>query len=151
MPVWVGSLGIELPLSNSVTLDISALASSTGESALAGARAKASFVGLEALGCAAMPLSIFMLQLCGGATVGLCTVSGSGYFRERPEATLLWAAGLARVMLRWPKSEMFAVRLLLQPHLSISRPQLQVERSTAHLSTQWIGGSAGMELWFALP
>jgi hypothetical protein len=108
-------------------------------------------VGVEALGCAATPLGIFMLQICGGATVSLCTVNGAGYFRERPEATLLWAAGLARVMLRWPRSEMFALRLMLQPHLSISSPELQVERSTAHLRTQWFGGSAGLELWLALP
>jgi hypothetical protein len=151
VPVWVGSLGIELPLAQSVTLDLSALASSVGESALAGARARASFLGLEALGCGALPFGVFALQICGGAAVGLCTVSGEGYPRARPEATLLWAAGLARVMLRWPGTGSFAVRALVQPHVSLSRPDLHVQFSTARLRTSWLGGSAGLELWLALP
>jgi len=151
MPVWVGALGIELPVSPRVTLAITALISSAGESALAGARARARFFGLEAVGCSQMPLGLIMLQTCAGAAVALCDVSGRDYPRDRPEATLLWAAVLGRATLRFPNQGAIALRLLLQPHVSVSRPDLRVENSSEHLSTFWVGGTAGLELWLALP
>lgn len=150
-PVWVAALGVELPISSSFTLGITALMSSVGESALAGARARASFLGLEAVGCTNLPLGPFMLQACGGAAVALCEVSGRDYPRARPEATLLWAAVLGRATLRWPRDGFIAARLVLQPHVSINRPDLRIENSSEHLTTFWVGGSAGLELWLALP
>jgi|GEM_PF-4173332 len=150
-PVWVAALGVELPIASSLTLGITALMSSVGESALAGARARASFLGLEAVGCANLPLGPFTLQACGGAAVALCEVSGRDYPRERPEATLLWAALLGRATLRWPREGFIAARLVLQPHASINRPDLRVENASDHLTTFWVGGSAGLELWLALP
>ncbi|HTU58866.1 MAG TPA: hypothetical protein VMF89_10545, partial [Polyangiales bacterium] len=78
-------------------------------------------------------------------------VSGRDYPRARPEATLLWAAVLGRATLRWPREGFIAARLVLQPHVSINRPDLRVENSSEHLATFWVGGSAGIELWLALP
>ena len=149
--VWVGTLAIELPITGAVTLGITALLSSTGEAALAGARARASFLGVEAVGCSNVPLSVFMMQLCGGAGVALCEVSGREYPRARPDATLLWAAILGRATLRWPREGWLAARLVLQPHVSLSRPDLRVEGSSERLRSFWMGGSAGLELWLALP
>lgn len=150
-PVWVGALGVELPVSDRLTLGISALMSSTGEATLAGARARASFLGLEAVGCRNIALGVFMLQACGGAAIALCEVSGRDYPRERPEATLLWAAVIGRATVRWPREGFIALRFVLQPHVSLSRPELQVEGSSERLRSFWIGGSAGVELWLALP
>jgi hypothetical protein len=150
-PVWVGALGVELPISERLSLGITALMSSVGEAALAGARARASFLGLEVVGCRNIALGVFMLQACGGAAVALCEVSGRGYPREQPEATLLWAAVIGRATLRWPREGLIALRFVLQPHFSLSRPDLRVDGSSEHLQSFWIGGTTGLELWLALP
>jgi hypothetical protein len=149
--VWGGALGLELALSKRLSLDVSAVLSSIGEAPLADAYARASLLGLEAVGCASFPLGVFMLQACGGASVALCEVSGRDFPRARPDATLLWAAGLARIALRWPQSSSVALRLFVQPHISVSRPDLRVEGSGERLRTGWVGGQAGLDLWLALP
>jgi hypothetical protein len=40
---------------------------------------------------------------------------------------------------------------LLQPHVSISRPELRVEDAPQLLRTSWVGGTTGLELWWAMP
>lgn len=149
--VWVGALGLELPLTASVRLGFTALISSVGESALAGAFARANFLGVEGVGCRNFSLGVFMLQACAGASVALYDVSGRGYPQERPEATLLWAAAIGRATMRWPRDGTFALRALLQPHVSISRPELRVQNSPERLQSFWLGATTGLELWLALP
>ena len=151
MSVWAGALGVQLPLSKRVALDISALASLQGEASFGVGRARAGLLGLELLGCGSLPLGPFALDLCAGGAAAICEVSGRDYPIARPEATLLWAAGLARAVLRWPRDTLLSVRLLTQAHVNVSRPELRVDGLPDSLHPGWFGFTLGFELFLTLP
>ena len=150
-PVWAGSLGVALPLSENIAVALSALASTLGTTSFEGGQARGRLYGLEAMGCGSLPLGPAALDLCAGATFAACDVSGRLYPMARPDTTLLWAAGLARVALRWPASSTFSLRLFAQGHVNLSRPTLQVERASRDLQPAWLGVSLGLELVISLP
>jgi hypothetical protein len=148
--VWAGSLGVALVTSEHFSIAVSALASTAGETSFATGTALGRLYGLEAIGCSSLGLGPAALELCAGAAAAACDVSGRDYPMARPDTTLLWAAGLARVALRWPAASTFSVRLFAQGHINISRPTLEVERATSTLKPGWIGMTAGLELVLSL-
>jgi hypothetical protein len=150
-PVWAGSLGIALPLGQRFSIDLSALASTLGDTTFASGRARGRLYGLEALGCSSLMLGPAALELCAGAAAASCEVSGRDYPMPRSDATLLWAAALARVAVRWPADSTFSLRFFAQGHVNLSRPLLEVERAARTLHPGWIGVTAGLALVLTLP
>jgi hypothetical protein len=151
VPIWAGAGGITVELSRQLSIDASVVASALGQTALAGGRARAKLLaGLEALGCAGTPVGPLWLQTCAGATAAMYEASGADYLVRR-EATLLWAAGLARLMLRWPQDSFLSLRVVTQGHVNITRAKLLVDGSGASLQPAWVGVTLGIELLLALP
>ena len=151
MGVWAGALGAQLALTEHVALDLSAFASLPGDARFGSGRARARLWGLELLGCRSLPLAPFALQACAGAAAAACGVSGRDYPIARADSTLLWAAGLARVTLAWPAQELLTIRLVLQAHLNVSRPELRVEGVSGSLHPGLLGATLGLELLLRLP
>jgi hypothetical protein len=150
-PVWSGAIGVELPLGPQLALSVSGVASLTGEAQLAGHGARGRLLGLLLLACRSMPLGALSLAGCAGAGFAAADVSGRDYPLPRPDTTLLWAAGLARIAARWPASGPLSLRVLVQAQVNVSRPELHVDGATESLRTAIIGATAGLELVAALP
>jgi hypothetical protein len=149
--VWALAAGVTVDVSRVLSIDVGALTSAVGQSRLAGGRARAQMLaGLEALGCAGIPVFALGLQACGGATIAMVEANGADYAVRRG-VTLVWAAGLARLMLRWPREGWVAVRLVAQGHVNLTRANLEVDGSTARLETWPAGATFGLELLLALP
>jgi hypothetical protein len=145
-PVWLGTLGIELWFDRQFAIDLSALASTIGDSRLAGAHAETWLAGGELLGCSALKLRDFEAQGCVGAVLAACRASGQGYSDKFPAATLLWAASTLRLALRWPAADRVSVRFVIQGHVNVVRPELRINGSSEQLYPFWLGGSAGLDL-----
>lgn len=149
-PVWTGALGAELWLTHRLALDLSAFASTLGNSTFEGGRAQAWVSGGELLGCAAWKLGSFAAQGCLGAIAAACRASGEHYPDDRPGASLLWAAGSARASLRWPDEDIVSLRLLIQGNLNFVRPELKVDGSEERLHPGWVGAAAGLDVIVSL-
>ena len=143
-PVWVGALGAELWLTPHIGIDLSAIASSVGTSTLAGARAETQLAGGELLGCGAFGVGDFAAEGCVGASIATCRATGD-YPMRYPSASLLWAASAVRLALRWPNDSWISLRIFLQGHVNLVRPELQVAGSSERLYPFWLGGSAGLD------
>lgn len=154
-PLWLGSLGVAVAwLDQRVSIALSTLASTTSDTSFASGRASGRLYGLEAMGCSSFALGASALELCVGATAAACDVKGRDYpvpLRARSDATLLWAAGIARVGWRWPAASSFGLRVLGQGHFNVSRPALEVERAPQRLQPGWVGLAVGLELVVTLP
>lgn len=144
-PVWVGALGAELQLTRGLALDLVALASTLVSRAYAGARSEAQLVGGELLGCTHWKFGSFVTQSCLGALAAACPARGVRYPAVH-SGTLLWAAGAARVALRWPDEQLISLRLSLQGHVNVVRPELQVTGAEQLLAATWLGGSVGLDM-----
>jgi hypothetical protein len=151
VPVWALAAGIVVSVSRVVSIDVGALTSTVGQTRLSGGRARAQLLaGLEALGCGAIPVFGLGLQACSGAALAMIEANGADYVVRRG-VTLVWAAGLARLMLRWPREGWLSVRLVAQGHVNMTRARLLVDGSTARLEPWPVGASVGLELLLALP
>jgi hypothetical protein len=109
-------------------------------------------LGGELFGCTAWKFARFVAQGCLGATAAACHIRAEGYPVpvEQPLPWRLWAASAARLALRWPDEGAFAVRLLLQGHVNLVRPELRVDGSTRTLYPARVGGSVGVDMILAL-
>jgi hypothetical protein len=145
-PVWTIALGAELWLSRQFAVDMSAIASTIGNSTLAGARAESSLAGGELLGCGALGFDDFAAQGCVGASMAACRATGLDYPHPFPAATLLWAATTARLALRWPEKSWISLRVIVQGHVNLVRPELRVDGSRERLYPFWLGGSGGLDV-----
>jgi hypothetical protein len=149
-PVWTGALGAELAFGELFAIDGSAIASTAADSTLAGASARTHLIGGELLGCTARGLGDFAAQGCLGAVVAACEASGEDFPVPLPSSTVLWAATAARLALRWPAAQRVSVRLAVEGHVNMVRPELRVDGSRARLSPSVLGGSAGLDLLVSL-
>jgi hypothetical protein len=145
-PVWTIALGAEFWLSPQLAVDISAIASTIGNSTLAGARAESSLTGGELFGCGALAFDDVAAQGCVGASMAACRATGLDYPRPFPAATLLWAATTARLALRWPEKSWISLRVIVQGHVNLVRPELRVDGSSEQLYPFWLGGSGGLDV-----
>ena len=149
-PVWVGALGAELWIGRTASIDGSILASTLGNSELAGGRARTRLLGGELLGCRALRFDDFAFQGCVGAAAAACFAAGRDYVRVFPDATLLWAAGLARLALRWPDRHSVSLRVFMQGHVNWMRPVLRVDPTNERAYPFWLGASGGLDLIVSL-
>jgi len=144
--VWTGVLGAELWTDRALAFELSAIASTIGSSTLADGHVRSRLIGGEVLACHALEVAGFTAQGCGGFIAAQCHARGRGYPLPFPPATLLWAAGTARLGLLWAHREVVSLRLVIQAHLNLVRPELRVERSTERLEAFWLGGAGGLDL-----
>jgi hypothetical protein len=149
--VWAGALGVELWFDPHIAFDVSALASTLTQSAFARGRVNSRLVGAELLGCSSWNYASFAAQACLGATAAACYAAGNDYPAGDGDATQLWAATAARLALRWPNEGLIAVRLALQFHVNLMRPDLRVENAPGQqLRPAVVGGSLGLDVIVAL-
>jgi hypothetical protein len=144
--VWVGALGAELWLSQRVLIDLAGYVSSLSNSAVGGARAQAWLGGGELFACTPWALGEFAAEGCLGALAAACQASGRDFPLPRSAATLLWAAGAARLAVRWPERDVLSLRLMLQGHVNMVRPQLETAGSSALLRPGWVGALIGLDM-----
>jgi hypothetical protein len=144
-PVLTGNLGVELAVGAWLAFDLSAFVSTAADSEFAGGSAQTWLAGGELFGCVGWKLGSFAAQGCAGAMAAACVAGGEGYPREDPSSTLLWAAGAARLAVRWPAESPFSVRLLAQAHVNVVRPELHVDGSSGELAPNWVGGALGVD------
>ena len=149
-PVWTGALGVELWFGPRIAVDMSAFTSTIADSTLAGSRAETRLTGGELLGCSAVKFGTLAAEGCLGAAAAACRAAGHGYPVAYPAATLPWAAGAARFALRWPDAQTVFLRLVMQGHVNVVRPELRVYGSTEQLHPAWLGALAGLDVIVAL-
>ena len=148
--VWMGALGAELSLYSWLALDVSGFASSVGNSAFASAHVEARVMGGELVGCGELQLDDFAAQGCAGALLAACRATGIGYPVPAPAALLPWAAATARIALRWPRDSWISLRLLVQSHVNLVRPELHVDGAADQLAPGWLGASTGLDVIVSL-
>jgi hypothetical protein len=149
-PLWLGALGVEVWLNRTIAIDGAAIASTLASSTLAGAGARTRLTGGELLGCSVLRFGRFATEGCFGAIAGACDAYGEAYPVRFPRATLPWVATTARVALRWPDESRVSLRFVLQGHVTIVRPGLEVDGSSERLDPAWLGGSAGLDVLVSL-
>jgi hypothetical protein len=148
--VWTGVLGLELWFNPQIAVDLSAMTSTTGEAEFAPGRIDARLTGAELLGCAAWKLGSFAPQGCLGVIAAAARARGRDFPVPFAAQMTLWAATTARLGLRWPAESLISLRLLVQGHVNVVRPELRVRGATGRLSPSWVGGSLGLDAVFTI-
>ena len=149
-PVWAGALGAELWVTRSLAFDAAALASTLGEASVAGGRVLSRLIGGELLGCGTTELGKFGAQACLGVVAAACQASGRDFPVSYPASSLLWAASTVRFALRWPTEQRVSLRMVVQGHINLVRPEPSIEDSSEQLHLSVLGASAGIDLSVSL-
>lgn len=149
-PVLLLDVGIELGLSDVVSLEAGGLVSPVKETAADGGRMRAQVTGGELLLCARPTAANVMLRWCAGMAAASVAVRGEAFFVDR-STRLAWAAGLMRAAVRWPADSPVAAELSLGGHANLVRPRVRVLHSSEPDRMSWIlGGSLGLQLVVSL-
>lgn len=146
MPVWVGAVGAQLRFGGPLSLDLSAFASTLGNVAFEGGRARARLTGAELLACAGWPgPSRSWLGVCVGGVAAAAWVGGRDYPEEFSDTVTAWLAPASRLSLRFAVQDWLSFRLLVRAHVSAVRPELAVQGAGDPLRPSLLGGLMGID------
>lgn len=126
------------------------------------ARAVSSLFGGRALGCAGSAPRGLRLEACAGAVGGVVWASGEGALERHADVSVGWAAGVLRAAASYPADGLLGVRLSLDGHINLVRPDLSLARPDLRMSADSpvpttnrvsgvLGAAGSIEVWLALP
>jgi hypothetical protein len=153
-PAFTVQAGVDLDLVRSFGLRFAALYGRAQAVEIQGGSVGSQLIGGRALACLQLPTGDFALEGCGGIAGGALLASGNDDFAQAHDVALGWFAGSARAALRYPATSLFSLRLALDGHLSIFRPELEVRdlrgEKVDEAAALVAGGAVSIELLLAL-